>query len=157
MIVMNGALFTVLISGAFTIVGSVSAVALANFYGRKRDHEADWRKMKLEYYKEYVAAFFEATRPGSDASPRQRYEAAANNLNLVASPKVLIAHYAFQEEVSQENQNRGSLKGDSLLNSLMRAMREDCHPKPLKDPIGFTYRRLNIPTGVRKDKKLHPE
>jgi hypothetical protein len=116
--------------------------------------------MKLEYYKEYVAAFFEATRPRSDAHARQRYEAAANNLNLVASPKVLIAHYAFQEEISHENQNHDSLKCDSLLNSLIRAMREDCHPKPLKDPLGFTYRRLNIPSGVMNDRKgqtLHPE
>jgi hypothetical protein len=153
---MDGTFLTALVSGAVAL----GMVALTHYYGRRRDHEADWRKMKLEHYKEYVAAFFEATRPGSNMTARQRYEAAANNLNLVASSKVLIAHYDFQEEVERENQTHEFLKVDSLLNTLMRVMREDCHPKPLRDPKGFIYRRLNIPTNIEvgyKEKILSPK
>ncbi len=54
---------------------------------KKREHEADWRKAKLEHYREYVAAL-SAVVQGREITPsaQARYADAVNALTLVASP-----------------------------------------------------------------------
>jgi hypothetical protein len=138
---MDGTVFTALVSG----VVALGVVALSNYYGRKRDHEADWRKLKLEHYKEYLLALSRVVGRNSDATAQRRYADAANSLSLVAPPSLLVALYAFQDEVSEANQNHDLLKAHSLLSVLMRAMREDCHPKTPGDSLEFTFRVLDIP------------
>jgi hypothetical protein len=122
---MDGTIFTALVSGAVAL----GVVALTNFYGKKRDHEADWRKMKLEQYKEYVAALSGTVHHPYDSVVQRRYSDAVNSMGLVAPPKVLTALYGLLDETSFSNRNRTAQKYDSLLSSLMRAMREDSHPK----------------------------
>ena len=156
---MNGALLTVLISGVLSISAALGTVALTHYFGRKRDHETDWRKMKLEHYKEYVAAL-SGIVCGSNAAAHRRYADAVNSLSLVASPKVLITLYAFLDETSFRNQNRTDLKYETLLSSLLRNMREDCHPKPPNDAEEFTFRTINVPPDSeddRREKSPHPE
>jgi len=152
-IVMDGTVFTALVSGAVALSTVIVTQALTYFFSRKRDHEADWRKMKLEHYKEYVAALSGTVHHGYDAVVQKRYSDAVNCLNLVAPLKVLIALYAFLEETSVKNQNRTDFKYDSLLSSLMRNMREDCHPKSQKDSAEFIFRTINVPPDIEGDCK----
>jgi hypothetical protein len=147
MIAMDGTVFTALVSGAVAL----GVVALTNFYGRKRDHEADWRKMKLEQYKEYITALSGTVHHPYDSAVQRRYTDAVNSMGLIAPPKVLIALYGFLDETSFKNVNRTSQKYDSLLSSLMRAMREDSHPKPPDDNKEFIFRTLDCPPD--KDEK----
>ena len=42
---MDETVYTALVSGAVAL----GVVVLSHYFGRKRDHEADWRKMKLEH------------------------------------------------------------------------------------------------------------
>jgi hypothetical protein len=153
-IVMNGALFTVLVSGMLSVVAALGAVALTQYLGRKRDHEADWRKMKLEHYKEYVAALSGTVHHAHDAAVQRRYSDAVNSLSLVAPTKVLTALYALLDETSVKNQNPTLRNYESLLSSLLRSMREDCHPKPPKDSSQFTFRTINIPSGLESDGQM---
>jgi hypothetical protein len=137
----DGAILTALISGAVAI----GVVALTHYFGRKRDHEADWRKLKLEHYKEYVLALSRVVGRDSDPTAQRRYADAANSLTLVAPPSLLVSLYAFQVEVAESNQKHDPLRAESLLNVLMRNMREDCHPRPPRDSPEFTFRVLDIP------------
>ena len=65
---MDGAVLTVLISGACAVVAALGAAVLTQYFGRKRDHEADWRKMKLEHYKEFITALSRVVGRDSGAS-----------------------------------------------------------------------------------------
>lgn len=157
---MNGALFTVLISATSAVVAALGAAVLTQYLGRKRDLEADWRKMKLEYYKEYIAAFSEALGSGSNATARQRYRYAVNNLNLVAPTNILIALYAFQKEVTLVQHGNTPDNADLQFNSLLHAMRNDCYPKSSKDNPEFRFLHLNAPSEAANDSKgqtLSPE
>jgi hypothetical protein len=153
LIVMNGAVFTVLISGALSVLAALGTVALTHYFGRMRDREADWRKMKLEHYKEYVAALSGTVHHGYDGAVQRRYSDAANALALVAPTKVLTALYALLDETSVRNQNPTLARYESLLSSLLRSMREDCHPKPPKDGSEFTFRTINVPPEKKGNNK----
>lgn len=157
---MEGTVFTALVSGAVALGTVTLAQALTHFLGRKRDHEADWRKMKLEHYKEYVAALSGTVHHGHDDAVQRRYSDAANSLALVAPTNVLIALYALLEETSSRNQNQTLAKYESLLSNLMRSMREDCHPRPPNDGPGFVFRTINVPpdaTSSNKEQISAPE
>jgi hypothetical protein len=142
---MDGTIIAAFITGAFTGICGLGAVVLTQRGSRKREHESDWRKMKLEYYKEYVAAFSEASASGSNETARQRYRSAVNNLNLVAPTNILIALYAFQKQVTHIQQGNSHDDADALFNSLLHAMRNDCYPKLSKDNPNFRFLHLNAP------------
>jgi hypothetical protein len=148
---MDGTVFTALVSGAVALATVTITQPISYFFSKKRDHEADWRKMKLEQYKEYVAAFSGTVHHPYDSVVQRRYSDAVNSMGLVASPKVLDALYEFLDETSFRNDDRTPQKYDSLLSSLMRAMREDSHPEPPNDSSDFTFRTLDCPPDLNED------
>jgi hypothetical protein len=148
---MDGTVFTALVSGAVALVTVAVTQPITYFFSRKRDHEADWRKMKLEQYKEFVTALSGVVHHPYDSDVQRRYTDAVNSMGLIAPPKVFVALYGFLEETSFSNRNRTPQKYDSLLSSLMRAMREDSHPKSPKDSTEFIFRTLDCPPD--KDEK----
>jgi hypothetical protein len=149
-IAMDGTVFTALVSGAVALGTVTFTQALTHYFGRKRDHEADWRRLKLEHYKEYVAAL-SGIVCSSDAAAHRRYRDAANSLNLVAPPKVLIALQAFLDETSVKNRNRTDSKYESLFSQLMRYMRTDCHPRSPNDNPEFVFLTINVPPDATSD------
>ena len=153
LIAMDGAVFTALVSGAVALATVALTQGLSHYFGRKRDHEADWRKMKLDHYKEYVAALPGTVHHPYDAAVQRRYSDAVNTLSLVAPPKVLLALYPLLDETSVGNQTPTLLKYEALLSSLMRAMREDSHPKPPKNDSEFTFRTLDCPPEKDEESK----
>jgi hypothetical protein len=148
---MNNALVTVLISGATSIVSAYGVVALTHFYGRKRDHEADWRKLKLDHYKEYVSALSGTVHNANDEVVQRRFADAFNSLNLVASHDVLIAMYDLQEETSVRNKNKSIKKYELLLSNLFREMRQDCQPTSPNDPADCSFRTINAGLVANKE------
>jgi hypothetical protein len=155
----DGTVFTALVSGAVALATVTFTQALTHYFGRKRDHEADWRRLKLDHYKEYVAAL-SGIVCSSDAAAHRRYRDAANSLNLVAPPKVLIALRAFLDETSVKNRNRTDSKYESLFSQLMRYMRNDCHPRSPNDSPESVFLTINVPpdtTSDGKEQRPYPE
>src|ERR1039457_3327513 len=101
---MDGTVFTALVSGAVALVTVAVTQPITYFFSRKRDHEADWRKMKLEQYKEYVAALSGTVHHPSESTVQQRFSDAFNSMALVAPQEVLVAMYALKDETSKKNQ-----------------------------------------------------
>jgi hypothetical protein len=147
----DGTVLTALVSGGVALVTVAITQPIAYFFSRKRDHDSDWRKMKLEQYKEYVAALSGTVHHPYDSAVQRRYSDAVNSMGLVASPKVLVALYEFLDETSFTNIDRTAQKYDSLLSSLMRAMRADSHPKLPNDSSGFIFQTLNCPPDHNED------
>jgi hypothetical protein len=53
----DGTVYTALVSGAVALLTVTLMQAFTHVLGRRRDLEADWRKIKLQHYIEYVAAY----------------------------------------------------------------------------------------------------
>ena len=152
-IAMDGTAYTAIVSAVVALVTVIVSEGVRYFFSRRVGHEADWRKMKLEQYKEYVSALSGTVHHPYDSSVQRRYSDAVNSMGLVASSKVLIALYALLEETSFRNRNQTPQKYDSLLSSLMRAMREDSHPEPPNDRSEFIFRTLDCPPDSNEDSK----
>ena len=138
---MNAAILTATIS----VIGALAVAAVTCLFTKMREHEADWRKMKLEHYREYVAALSGIVHSGAGPQAQTRYSDAVNSLTLVASPEVLNALYAFQDEISYRNKNRDQRRHDERLSALLRCMRRDVQPRRPNDVDGFLFRFLDVP------------
>ncbi|OXJ36013.1 hypothetical protein CFB82_12295 [Burkholderia sp. HI2714] len=136
------ALLTGVVTGCLAIVG----VILTSYLTRKREYDADWRKTKLEHYREYVAALSGVIEGRSiPAAAHERYADALNALALVASGEVLAALYAYQDETTYRNADRSRATHDRLLNDLLRTMRDDVQPNTGKGVELPPFRLIGVP------------
>lgn len=130
------AIAAALASGGFALLGVVVTSILA----KRREHESDWRKTKIEHYQEYVAALSGIISGRSTPAAQERYADAVNALAFVASPPVLNAVHAFQSEISYRNSTRSDERHDSLLRSVLLAMRSDVQPiKGREESLSFRF------------------
>lgn len=130
------AVIAALASGGFALLGVVVTSVLA----KRREHEADWRKTKIEHYQEYVTALSGIISGRSTPTAQERYADAVNALALVASPAVLNAVHAFQNEISYRNTSRSDERHDELLHHALLAMRDDVQPaRDSKGSLAFRF------------------
>ncbi|TKC83789.1 hypothetical protein FAZ69_22395 [Trinickia terrae] len=118
------AIIGALASGGFALLGVIITSVLA----KRREHEADWRKTKVEHYQEFVAALSGIISGRSTPAAQERYADAVNALALVASTAVLNAVHTFQNEISYRNTSRSDERHDALLRGVLLAMRVDVQP-----------------------------
>jgi hypothetical protein len=150
---MDGTVIAALITGPLSFAGGIVAIVLTQRGSKKRDHEADWRKMKLEHHKAYIAASSEVVNRGSDYSALLRYANASVSIALVAPPRVLIALYTFQNGLKSKDSKPNDLQ--AMWSSLVRAMRYDCHPEDLHDSPEFVFETIGPgPINANNGKEL---
>jgi hypothetical protein len=118
---LSAALLAAAISGLVSIFGVIVSYLLSKW----KEREADWRKVKLDLYKEYINAV--AGIPEGRMTPESevRYHDAFNTIGLVASPAVIAAVQAFQAEISPANTARTQASHDEKYSNLVNALRED--------------------------------
>jgi hypothetical protein len=141
---MNVVLLTAAISGAVSIAGVIVSYLLS----KRKEREADWRKLKLERYDEYVTALSGVVKGGELSLEAQaRYATAVNGIALVAPPTILRVLYAFQDEKS------GGNKRSKLLDNLMNALRHDIHPGRghRKDAIAVRFMGISARSNCTQD------
>jgi hypothetical protein len=120
---------TAIFNAAISAAAVVGAVFISSYLSRRREHEADWRKLKLERYQEFVLALSGNVEGRSSPATQRRYSYAFNAMTLIAPEKVLIPLDAFQKHISIKNAAKRQLaEDDRLYNLLLNAMREDVHP-----------------------------
>jgi hypothetical protein len=128
-----------------TAATAIIVAALTYYFGKRRDREAEWRKLKLDHYQEFLSALsgIVGARAKEDVN-QARVSDAINALSLVAPPAVLRALYAFHDEIRITNPSKSSAGHDATLNALMAAIRRDVHPAA-PDDTGITFRLLDAP------------
>lgn len=129
---------------AISAVTALAVAAATYALNKRRDREADWRKLKLEHYREYVAALSGVVGQRSTAASQARYSDAVNAMTLVAPANVLRALYGFQDEVSFSNPQPSKQRHDDALTLLLREIRRDVQPRPPAD-AGITFRLMDAP------------
>jgi hypothetical protein len=124
---------------------AIVAVVITNWLSKRREHEADWRKLKFSQYQEFVLALSGIVNDRSTRESQARYSDAVNSMALIAPMKVLEALTQFQAEISYVNKNRNQETHDRLLDPLLRAMRADIQPHHSSERRGYTFKLLGLP------------
>lgn len=129
------------------VISSIAAVivaALTYLLAKRREREAEWRKLKLDHYKEYVAALSAIVGSRATEDLHGRYSDAFNALVLVAPGTVLQELYEFQRVTSIGNTKWTFEQHDAALAKVLRAVRRDIHPKA-PDDAGIEFFLIDVP------------
>lgn len=126
-----------IIVAIITAAAGLVASALTFFLTKKKEREAEWRKLKLDRYGALLVA---ASDLAADKRDGRSFARATNDVNLVASPEVLITLRAFVECVSDPAMTVD--KQDQLFTALMFAIRADLGMSPMKGPESLRLKLL---------------
>lgn len=136
---MDAPVVVAIISAAAGLVAS----ALTFFLTKKKERDAEWRKLKLD---RYGALLMAASDLAADKRDGRSFARAANDANLVASPEVLTTLRAFVECVSGSAMTVDTQ--DQLFTALMHAIRADLGVSSAK---GSESLRLKLLVGGKAD------
>lgn len=143
-------MMNLLITTGVSAATALIAVVVTNVLTRRREHEADWRKLKLAHYQQFVAALSAITEGRCTSDAMRQYTDAVNAMSLIAPMGVLNALMSFQEETSYKNDKRNAAEHDRLLNLLVRAIRADIQPSHLRDDPEFKFMLLGLPPEMQQ-------
>jgi hypothetical protein len=124
-----------------TASAGLLASALGFYLTKKKEREAEWRKQKLEHYKEMMAALNVVVGAPPSVDAKVRFAHAANNVFLVGAPPVLVALRGFLDATADSNkENLTDELSEKRLTALLLAIRDDLGIKPNKLPRDYTFR-----------------
>lgn len=130
----------VVFSAILLFVGGILGAILTYILTGRKEHAADWRKLKLEQYREFILALSGIVEGRSTDTAQLRYADAANAMMLVAPAIVYQALQGFLTHNSPTNLPSWRRdEHDRLLNVLVHAMRVDTDPSGDKDGTALTF------------------
>jgi hypothetical protein len=138
----DSTLLVAVISSVSVLTGAVVTAGLTYLLTKRRERDADWRKIKLDLYKAYVIALSGVVRQNRTLEDQTKYADAVNSLTLVASPSVLKALYAFQDEASRHGVDD---ELEKRRDDLLIALRQDIDPSHSRKAADFSFRFLAPP------------
>ena len=130
-----------ILTAAVSAFTALMTVVLTSFLSRRREHEADWRRMKLERYQAFVLAVSGIVEGRVTNDSMREYTDAYNSMSLIASMRVLRPLKEFQDEISVRNVNRSRAEHDRLFDRLIRELRRDLQPS---DPASGSSGTLDL-------------
>jgi hypothetical protein len=146
------------ISGATTVTVAAVTAGLTYVLTKRREREADWRKLKLDHYKEYMSALSGIVEGRDTPEGHIRYVDAVNNLTLVASSQVLRALYVYMDHTTSRNMDKNREHHDELLTILVNALRKDIYPADHQGNDLPRYRLITVPPHMRSSLEVaHPD
>jgi len=109
-----------------TASGSVIVAAVSFYLTKRHQIKSEWKKEKLNHYKELLSALSELAIDGADKGKANiKFASSANTIALVASQEVITAIMNFHDEVKFSNRSKSPEKHDKLLKELLLKIRQD--------------------------------
>lgn len=133
---MTDPLATSLISATGALLVAVAGYVLT----KRAEREAEWRKEKLAYYKEFVSSLSGAIANESTAEGQVRFSRACNDLLLFAPHRVIAALDCYWDEIGASNPSKSLENHDKLLSELFFEIRRDIGVRPKDQRHAFTVR-----------------
>jgi hypothetical protein len=82
---------TAILTTAASALTARVAIVVTNFFARRREQEADWRKLKLKQYQKLILTFSGIEKSRYTQESVRDFTDAVNAIALVGSPLVLKA------------------------------------------------------------------
>jgi hypothetical protein len=120
-------------------------VGLTYSLTKKREREAEWRRLKLDHYREFLLALSGIVENRATRQAHARYADAHNALIMVAPGRVITKLYAFLDETSYRNRERTQERHDELFSELVSAIRCDVQPGPIGNDEPRRFRLVGLP------------
>lgn len=130
---------TPILVAVISAAASLVAAAITFSLTKKKEREAEWRKQKLEHYRELLDALNGTVGTDSTPEAQRRWTRACNIIVLVASRQVLSALREFQNATVISNPNRSNEEHDQKLKQLMLAIRADLNISPADKAEDFSF------------------
>jgi len=119
----------VLVAG-ISASAALAVASLSYFFNKRSEREGQWRKLKLDHYKEYISALSGVVSRRSTAGSQARYADAVNLMTLVAPPVVLACTIRIFGRGWASNAAKSQQRHNETLTTLLREIRRDVHPRP---------------------------
>ncbi|WP_164630514.1 hypothetical protein [Rhodopseudomonas sp. WA056] len=139
---------TISVTAGASLITAILTAYLTSRFSKSREHEADWRRLKLARYQEFMDAASGLIEGRFTPETVVRFHDSANSIQLVASRPVLEALWDFLDVNACSNPNRNAETSSVALDKLIRAMRRDVRPRVEADPdrqFGFIRPPPNPP------------
>ena len=136
---MNTAVVAAIISGAV----SLTVATVTYLLTKKRDREAEWRKLKLDHYRELIAALSGIVRRRATPQAHARYADAVNSLDLIAPGVVRKKLDDFMAETRSKDFDQH--RHDERYSALIRAIRRDVQPGRVGDDEPRSFHLVDLP------------
>lgn len=137
---------TIMLTTGLSLATAIMTAFLTARWTQRREQEADWRKLKLIRYQDFVDATSGLIEGRSTNATIIRFHDTANSLLLVAPKPVLEALWAFFDANMATNPNRLE-EAPAALDALVRAMRRDVRPRETEEP-SRQFEFIRPPPGV---------
>jgi dsDNA-specific endonuclease/ATPase MutS2 len=121
------------ITALITACGGILLTGATYWFTKQKEREADWRKEKLEHYKEFVASLSGVISGETTTEGHRVFARACNKLNLVAPQPVIEALREFQQEIKISNPDKSQDRHDKLMSHLFYQIRKDLDISPTDD------------------------
>lgn len=139
---------TVAVTASVSLMTAILTAFLTSRWSLRREQEADWRRLRLAQYQEFVMALSATVEQRATDEAMIRYTDALNATQLVASEAVMKALHDVVEENSFMNPDRTAEGQQRVLNALVQAMRNDVQP-PTKEGKAISFRLIGPPPSLR--------
>ena len=126
-----------ILTALITASGAVVLAGASYWFTKKREHEAELRKEKLEHYKDFVASLSGIISNEGTAEGQKAFARACNKLNLVAPQSVIRSLQVFQQEIKTSNTNKSNERHDQLMSQLFYEIRKDLGVRPKDNQLEF--------------------
>lgn len=144
---MTDPLATPLISAAGALLLAVAGYVLT----KRAEREAEWRKEKLAYYKEFVSSLSGAIANETTTEGQIRFSRACNDILLFAPHRVIVALDRFWDEIRASNPSKSLANHDKLLSELFFAIRRDIGVRPRDERQTFNVRLRSSGVAAHED------
>jgi Zn-dependent protease with chaperone function len=126
------------------IIGASAAMAVAilnSYWSRKREYESDWRKIKLDLYKDFTFALAGLVDGRQSDASKVTYMDAIHSLMLIASPEVIRCLNDFNSHQLDKQ----------YLTPLFIAIRSDIKLKKDNSDHGLEFQTFSFFTTIKNE------
>jgi hypothetical protein len=120
-----------------TMLGGLLIAAATYWFTKKKEREAEWRKEKLVYYKEFIESLSGVVEGDSTPEGHRAFAKSVNNMMLFAPQNVLNALYKYRDATGISKMPFTRELHDKLLSELMYEIRKDIGVYPKDDAKRF--------------------
>lgn len=122
---------TTIIVALLTTFTAIITAIITDFLNKRSKLKFEERKLKEQYYLEFIHALSENMNNLESAEATIRYNHAFNNLTIIASPEVLSSLYKFADLLIRHLENNSVADYETqytkVFTNLIKAMRSDLY------------------------------
>ncbi len=131
-----------------SIIIAIISAGLSYYFAKRLQINADERKLKQEYYQNYIHAISKTAIDNFDETAKIEFANVHNTITLIGSSEVVDLAMSFHECTCIGNSANFTIqKHDEILTALVKAMRHDLYSNP---KININYPKIHLMNAGKK-------